>query len=354
VGQGFGADVVEGSSMIRVWEVGAPSPASVPASRTSPASAMKRRGSPRGGGSSHSQRVAQDGLDALDVRLVPAQFSQESYEIYKAYQIKVHGDPPDHLSPSSYRRFLVDSPLVAREADAASPGDPPLGYGSFHIEYRLPATGKGKDEGGLGRLIAVGVVDVLPLCLSSVYLYYDPEYAKLSPGKLSALWEIRWVAERARLGCALRYYYLGFYIHSCPKMRYKGQYHPSELLCPETKEWFPLEACTPLLDATPYVAFGKHLTGGRPRTCPPSPQPAEDDESGKVDGVSEPPRPRVPFRGIFSMPVMLNKNVITFGNLMRYMPVSPPSETDGVLEEMREYLALVGETLARNIVYIIR
>lgn len=35
-------------------------------------------------------------------------------------------------------------------------------------------------------------------------------------------------------GCSpsLRYYYMGYYIHTCPKMRYKADYTPSELLCP--------------------------------------------------------------------------------------------------------------------------
>jgi len=39
---------------------------------------------------------------------------------------------------------------------------------------------------------------------------------------------------------SLKYYYMGFYIHSCPKMRYKGKLSPSYLLCPETYEWLPL------------------------------------------------------------------------------------------------------------------
>lgn len=39
---------------------------------------------------------------------------------------------------------------------------------------------------------------------------------------------------------ALKYYYMGFYIHSCPKMRYKGKLSASYLLCPETYNWFLL------------------------------------------------------------------------------------------------------------------
>lgn len=35
-------------------------------------------------------------------------------------------------------------------------------------------------------------------------------------------------------------YYMGFYIHSCPKMRYKGKLTGSFLLCPEAYTWHPL------------------------------------------------------------------------------------------------------------------
>ncbi len=38
-----------------------------------------------------------------------------------------------------------------------------------------------------GKLIAVGVVDVLPRCLSSVYLFWDTELAPLALGRFSAL-----------------------------------------------------------------------------------------------------------------------------------------------------------------------
>lgn len=46
-----------------------------------------------------------------------------------------------------------------------------------------------------GKLVAVGVVDVLPRCLSSVYLFWDPACAHLAPGKLTALKEIEWVQQ---------------------------------------------------------------------------------------------------------------------------------------------------------------
>jgi len=53
---------------------------------------------------------------------------------------------------------------------------PPQGYGSFHQQYWMN-----------GRLIAVGVIDILPRCVSSVYFYYDPELGHLSLGTYASL-----------------------------------------------------------------------------------------------------------------------------------------------------------------------
>ena len=49
----------------------------------------------------------------------------------------------------------------------------------------------------------------------------DADLSFLSLGKLSSLAEIEWV-RAAHAACpSLRYYYLGFYIHTCHRMRYK-------------------------------------------------------------------------------------------------------------------------------------
>jgi len=93
---------------------------------------------------------------AFEVRVAPSAFVDEEFDLYRRYQAAVHGDDPDDLSPGSYRRFLVDTPLPP-PGPAAGGGDgaPRCGYGSFHMQYRLH-----------GKLVAVGVVDVLPRCLS--------------------------------------------------------------------------------------------------------------------------------------------------------------------------------------------
>lgn len=64
---------------------------------------------------------------------------------------------------------------VNKQAET-SPDGPDMGYGSFHQQYWLD-----------GRIVAVGVIDILPNCVSSVYLYYHPDFAFLSLGSYSAL-----------------------------------------------------------------------------------------------------------------------------------------------------------------------
>jgi hypothetical protein len=104
----------------------------------------------------------------------------------------------------------------------------------------------------------VGVVDVLPLCLSSVYVFYDPDLSRswVELGKLTALKEIAWVQQAQRIAPRLRYYYMGFYVHSVQKMRYKGDYSPSDLLCPGALQWVPLDRAKPDLDVSESNPFG--------------------------------------------------------------------------------------------------
>ncbi|KAH7286816.1 hypothetical protein KP509_32G023400 [Ceratopteris richardii] len=157
----------------------------------------------------------------LEVRMKRSAFDPEEFALYKRYQIAVHHDRPDDVKESSYIRFLVNSPLKFVPPSGSETVF--CGFGSFHQQYRID-----------GCLIAVGVVDILPSCLSSKYMFWEPDLAFLSLGKYTALKEIEWV-QMAHAECpSLEYYYLGYYIHTCPKMRYKAAYRPSELLCPVT------------------------------------------------------------------------------------------------------------------------
>uniref|UniRef100_A0A182NPZ6 Arginyl-tRNA--protein transferase 1 n=1 Tax=Anopheles dirus TaxID=7168 RepID=A0A182NPZ6_9DIPT len=152
-----------------------------------------------------------------------------SYALYTKYQTAIHNDPPGAIE--DYLDFLVKSPLKNTE-----------GFGSFHQQYWL-------DD----RLIAVGVIDVLPYCVSSVYFFYDPEFKFLSLGTYGSLRELAFTRALSNQFPSVRNYYMGFYIHSCPKMRYKSNLQPSYLLCPEAYTWHQMDQTVlAKLDARKY------------------------------------------------------------------------------------------------------
>ena len=157
------------------------------------------------------------------VEVLASEFRQEDYELWKRYQAVVHKDKPSKLKVSSYTNFLCDTPLVSNKNNNND-------QGSKHFRYFID------DE-----LVAVGVCDILPTCLSSVYFFSDPDLQKLELGKFSALYEIDWVKQKHETNENFKYYYMGYYIHDCVKMKYKGEYKPSELRCPTTGKWVLLD-----------------------------------------------------------------------------------------------------------------
>ncbi|XP_064536021.1 arginyl-tRNA--protein transferase 1 isoform X1 [Drosophila montana] len=187
----------------------------------------------------------------LKIVLVAASDTQRTcadavHALYRKYQLVIHNDNPARLTLASMQRFLVKSPLKHQTTEDA----PDMGYGSFHHQYWLD-----------GKLIAVGVIDILPGSVSSVYFFYDPEYSFLSLGTYGSLREIDLVQTIAERVPALKYYYMGFYIHSCPKMRYKGKLSASYLLCPETYVWVPLtDAVRSKLDVEKYQRLNPDAT----------------------------------------------------------------------------------------------
>ncbi|KAI0650632.1 arginine-tRNA-protein transferase [Trametes meyenii] len=181
----------------------------------------------------------------FEVTLEPSSFTREKFELYKSYQEEIHHD--DDTSSSGFKRFLVQTPLIAQVIHYPSgrPDHLPENYGSYHQLYRLD-----------GQLIAMGVIDILPNCVSSVYFMYDKKWNRFSLGKLSALREAALAREMHEAGVqGMKYLYMGFYIHTCQKMRYKGEYSPSYLADPEEYTWFPLNKCRPLLDKYHYACF---------------------------------------------------------------------------------------------------
>lgn len=181
-------------------------------------------------------------LHKLEVTLETDDFTEEKYAVFENYQRTVHKEESASISRKGFKRFLCNSP-VRPELWTDTDGRQRK-VGSYHQCYRLD-----------GKLVAVGVLDLLPQAVSAVYFMYDNSIHKHQPGKLGALREIALALEGG-----YRYWYPGYYIHSCPKMRYKIDYTPQYVLDPETLNWDLLDdESLAIFDKKAYVSLSKDL-----------------------------------------------------------------------------------------------
>eukprot|EP00547_Thalassionema_nitzschioides_P015577 CAMPEP_0194249084 /NCGR_PEP_ID=MMETSP0158-20130606/19722_1 /TAXON_ID=33649 /ORGANISM="Thalassionema nitzschioides, Strain L26-B" /LENGTH=601 /DNA_ID=CAMNT_0038985529 /DNA_START=1 /DNA_END=1806 /DNA_ORIENTATION=+ len=193
----------------------------------------------------HYQQEVHNDLNPLAER-EEVDWSDASQEYIEEARSMLRATYPSTSLPSmtssftAFYRFLVETPF---EKNAL-----------YHQQYRINNV-----------LVAVGVIDVVPDGLSSVYAFYHAKFSKsICPlGKWMILQEIDYCRKK-NLGL----YYLGYYIHSCSKMRYKIDYQPSQLLCPSTFKWVdateaqaklkeesPERHCCVLYTADPYFSL---------------------------------------------------------------------------------------------------
>jgi arginine-tRNA-protein transferase len=143
----------------------------------------------------------------LDVAIVPARRTPENFALYKRYLAARHaGGGMDRAEPADFDAFL---------AGAWSP--------TRFIEFRKE-----------GHLLAVAVIDASEDALSAVYTWFDPDASQRSLGTFAILTEVE-LARREGRG----FVYLGFWIEDHPKMHYKQQYRPLEVLV--GRDWRRLE-----------------------------------------------------------------------------------------------------------------
>lgn len=141
------------------------------------------------------KRVLRRGED-VQTSISKPQYTDEKYELFKRY-LNIHHDNTMSRDRMSFISFLYDSPAE-----------------TYEIIYSRE-----------GRTVGVSIVDAVLDGLSSVYMYFDPEYAKLSPGTLSVVREIGLCLE-----LKLPYYYLGYLVSGSKTMNYKSRFRPYEVL----------------------------------------------------------------------------------------------------------------------------
>ena len=148
-----------------------------------------------------SQRRTRNKNPDVDVYLSPATVSPAHVELYNAY----HAD-------MAARRGWPGTPTTFDDYHSAFlAGEYPF---AFELQYY-----RGE------RMIGVGLIDILPQALSSVYFYHAPDWRPKAPGVFSVMCEFDLCRERG-----IPYLYLGYWIERCPSMAYKSGYGPNEIL----------------------------------------------------------------------------------------------------------------------------
>lgn len=132
----------------------------------------------------------------VEVTIGEPEQTEDKFEIFGRYLDHQHDDTMSRTF-ESFGEFLYDSPMDTCE-----------------VCYKLD-----------GRIIGVSLVDRWSSGLSSVYMYFDPEFASRGLGTYSVLWEVDFARRNH-----IHYYYLGYWIAQSPKMAYKSRFRPNEVL----------------------------------------------------------------------------------------------------------------------------
>jgi arginyl-tRNA--protein-N-Asp/Glu arginylyltransferase len=131
------------------------------------------------------------------------------YDRFHAYQSESKGWPEhDPKDPGEYAETFLDNPFPTEEW-------------CYYVG---------------DRLVGVGYVDVVPVGLSAIYFYYDPDERGRCLGTYNVLRVIAAAAERGQ-----PHVYLGYYVAGCRSLEYKDRFRPNEVLGADGR-WGPFRS----------------------------------------------------------------------------------------------------------------
>ena len=160
----------------------------------------------------NQRRVWKRGQSIFRHRIASPQYTPEKLELYNRYLAFQHDQPPrsanqnENSGAELYREFFVDSFL---------------GAGTLELQLYVE-----------DQLAGIAILDRAGDALSAVYFYFDPQFARHSPGTYAILLEIELAKD-----WGLRWFYPGFFIRECPAMSYKSNFGPHELRIPGEPDW---------------------------------------------------------------------------------------------------------------------
>jgi len=150
----------------------------------------------------HQKRAWEINQDLTIVKSRAA-FHDEHFQLYTKYLSRRHRNGGmDNPTKDNYTDFLLASWSE-----------------TLLYEFRLDK-----------KLIAIAVVDQLQKAYSAIYSFFDPDLQQRSLGKFAILYLI----EQSKQS-GYSWLYLGYWIASCNKMKYKIEYQPIECFIDE--EW---------------------------------------------------------------------------------------------------------------------
>lgn len=176
------------------------------------------------------RRVARANAGGVELHIGEPELTLEKLELYHLF----HADRAHsrgwswHLEdPISYLETFVSNPFPVEEW-------------CYYID---------------GRLVGVGYVDALPLGLSAIYFYHDPEHVRRNLGT----WNVLCLIEAARHR-RLPHLYLGYYVADCVSLAYKSRFRPHEFLGSDG-QWRAPDSDLAVLESGPCRAHPRENNG---------------------------------------------------------------------------------------------